>query len=325
MRPPLWRVHCVAVLLLTAINLYLLVKLSQCDARGGPAHWNASQGVDYAASGVEHSWKLVRVRESFEPDESDDVGAVWTRQARFDASRRFAVRDFAIVGPNFRATAVEHNVCLATQSSLDRLVSLAEAADHWRGAVSVAVYCDADEARVLERVVHHLRRCHAELLSYVALHVVSAAPPPGSDPLAAWADAFSGAGGPTANCSEPPEALAWLSRHRPPLSAKWESGRAYPQNLMRNVARKGCPAEFVMLLDVDVIPSRRMARQVARFLAAAPRCDKCAYVVPTYELERGAEFPRNKTQLLAYESQGRAQPFHHKAFRYNQYASNLTR
>lgn len=343
----MWKVHCVGVLLLTGINLYLLVKLTNCSDSIG-AHWNTNQTAEdlldnqldpwtrqrALETAVKRSWKFVRIKESFIAPEADPVdaeSAVWTRHERYDASRRFAIRDFALVGANFHATAVNQNVCLSTQSSLDRLISLPEATDHWRGAVSVAVYVDADEVRVFERVVRHLRRCHADLVSNMAFHIVSAARQSvssGTSPLSGWtsADASDESGNnATINCTDPSEALGWLLRERPSLSAKWESGRAYPQNLMRNVARKGCPGQYVMLLDVDVIPSYDMADQVAKFLSSAPDCPKCAYVVPTYELDYSAEFPTNKSQLLAYESQGRAQPFHHKAFRYNQYASNLTR
>lgn len=105
------------------------------------------------------------------------------------------------------------------------------------------------------------------------------------------------------------------------------AGSVYPQNHMRNVARKGCPSEYVLLLDVDIVPTQGMAQALARFLRRpdVERCHRCAYVLPTYELDVSAVLPSNKTQLTALEDAGRAQPFHHKAFRYNQLASNLTR
>lgn len=107
----------------------------------------------------------------------------------------------------------------------------------------------------------------------------------------------------------------------------WVAGSVYPQNHMRNVARKGCPSDYVLLLDVDIVPTQGMAQTLARFLRRpdVERCRRCAYVLATYELDIGATLPRNKTQLVALEDANRAQPFHHKAFRYNQFASNLTR
>ena len=118
-----------------------------------------------------------------------------------------------------------------------------------------------------------------------------------------------------------------MLKEKPSLRSKWESGRIYPQNHMRNVARKGCPTDYVLLLDIDVVPTHNMAEALARFLhrPAVANCQRCAFVLPTYELDTGSLFPENKSQLLSLEDHGLAQPFHHKAFRYNQFASNLTR
>ena len=271
---------------------------------------------------------------------------------RWDDSRKFVVRDFAVTGKQFQSTAVSHNVCLATQSSLDRLHWLGESSDHWRGAISLAIYLDDEEVVIFYKVLSHMRRCHSDLLANIAFHVVSAAGQSmtlsaafsstsggssSSSSSKSWTEtddgdesssASAGAQSTPVNCTGPSEALTWLLKERPSLSAKWESGRPYPQNLMRNVARKGCPSHYVLLLDVDVIPSYNMAESLAEFLdqpSVVAHCPKCAFVVPTYELDYSADFPQNKTQLLTLENQGRAQPFHHKAFRYNQFASNLTR
>lgn len=280
-------------------------------------------------------------RHSF--DETQVLDGDLLMVGRWDDSRRFVVRDFALTGKQFHTTAVSHNVCLATQSSLDRLQWLGQVADHWRGAMSVAVYLESEEVPIFHRVIRHLKRCHAELLTNLAFHVVSAdaqsfPPMPVPAAFSSSSSAFSGKSTdataddsqPTSplNCTGPSEALTWLLKERPSLSAKWESGRPYPQNLMRNVARKGCPSRYVLLLDVDVVPSFNMAESLAEFLdrpSIAAHCPKCAFVVPTYELDYAADFPQNKSQLLALENQGRAQPFHQKAFRYNQFASNLTR
>jgi N-acetyllactosaminide beta-1,3-N-acetylglucosaminyltransferase len=219
----------------------------------------------------------------------------------------------------------------------------------------LAIYLDDEEVVIFYKVLSHMRRCHSDLLANIAFHVVSAAGQSMTLPAAfsstssggsssssssskSWTETDDGDEGSSAsaagaqstsvNCTGPSEALTWLLKERPSLSAKWESGRPYPQNLMRNVARKGCPSHYVLLLDVDVIPSYNMAESLAEFLdqpSVVAHCPKCAFVVPTYELDYSADFPQNKTQLLTLENQGRAQPFHHKAFRYNQFASNLTR
>lgn len=389
MRRPMWKIHCITVLLLTGINIYLLIKLLHCSGKtndrnqtagaaenGAPADgrmvgpagtlsWNHLDHPRHQVDPVEMMkgpWKslqLTQMATDSLPDGHrhwpvDDKSAESSNVlngdllmlGRWDDSRRFVVRDFALAGKQFHATAVSHNVCLATQSSLDRLHWLGQVADHWRGAISVAVYLDNEEVPIFHRIIRHMRRCHPQLLANIAFHVVSADAQsfpslPVSATFSSSSSAFSGKPwteaddgnddsrpAPSLNCTGPSEALSWLLKERPALSAKWESGRPYPQNLMRNVARKGCPSSYVLLLDVDVIPSFNMAEALAEFLdrpSVAAHCPKCAFVVPTYELDYSAGFPQNKSQLMALENQGRAQPFHQKAFRYNQFASNLTR
>lgn len=335
----MWKIHCMTVLLLTGINIYLLIKLLYCAEKSNDRNRTTETPADgrYAVSAtlgwmrplerreqqqrhpeldvqVKGPWPVKGLQEgsgrpadatvesrptaaaaasggirskSFGDDksasESDPVlSGDLLMLGRWDDSRRFVVRDFALAGKQFHSTAVSHNVCLATQSSLDRLHWIGEAADHWRGAISVAVYLDDEEVAIFHRVIRHMRQCHPELLANIAFHVVSASaqslPPAASAAFSstfssssafsgkAWTDATSdegddGSGGgrtTTANCTGPAEALTWLLKERPSLSAKWESGRPYPQNLMRNVARKGCPSTYVLLLDVDVIPSYNM-------------------------------------------------------------------
>lgn len=46
----------------------------------------------------------------------------------------------------------------------------------------------------------------------------------------------------------------------------WRYKLPYPQNLLRNLARKNCHTKYVFLTDVDIIPSRGMAEHLNDFL-----------------------------------------------------------
>lgn len=39
----------------------------------------------------------------------------------------------------------------------------------------------------------------------------------------------------------------------------------YPNNLLRNVARRGTPSEFILVIDIDMLPNENL-RQVCIFL-----------------------------------------------------------
>jgi beta-1,4-glucuronyltransferase 1 len=104
----------------------------------------------------------------------------------------------------------------------------------------------------------------------------------------------------------------------------------YPQNFLRNVARKNCQTFYTFLTDVDIIMSANLnfAEKLDKFLRNA-KCpymnNLCAYVIPTYELDERVRFPRNKSDLIRLANKGLARPFHNKVFIYNQFATNFSR
>lgn len=132
------------------------------------------------------------------------------------------------------------------------------------------------------------------------------------------------------NCAKPEQTLNELLKQHTAETKKWRIKFPYPQNHLRNVARKNCQTYFTFLTDVDIIPSANFnfAEQLDKFLRKA-KCSNsnnlCAYVIPTYELDERVRFPRNKTDLIRLAKKSLARPFHNKVFIYNQYATNFSR
>ena len=128
------------------------------------------------------------------------------------------------------------------------------------------------------------------------------------------------------DCAKPEATLNELLKQRTGETNKWRVKNPYPQNHLRNVARKGCQNDNVFLTDVDIIPSVNFAEHLDKFLRNQKKTSLLtAYVIPTYELDERVRFPRNKTDLIRLANKGLARPFHHKVFIYNQYATNFTR
>lgn len=232
---------------------------------------------------------------------------------RWDGSRSYRLFDYAAVGEMYAEVSANRRVCLATQSSIERLHELLQIAAHWSGPMSVSVYVAGDELRLLRAFVMWLFRCQPEIYTRIALHVATPVERPGiHGNLPNWAK----------DCEAKPlppgerraDTVAWRARH------------PYPQNHLRNLARKNCQTAYVFLVDIDIVPSKGMADALDKFLTKPPSCPLCAFVVPTYELDRRvANFPSNKTELLRLSKNKLAIPFHRKVFIYNQYASNFSR
>ena len=106
----------------------------------------------------------------------------------------------------------------------------------------------------------------------------------------------------------------------------WRLKLQYPQSLMRNTARSGCQTDYATLPDIDMIPNKGLDLQLEDFLSGlnsctedhtvgegdnCTRCDKCAFVLPVYEISTNAtKFPEDKTELLDLLSANMSREFH---------------
>ena len=93
-------------------------------------------------------------------------------------------------------------------------------------------------------------------------------------------------------------------------------GIQYPNNLLRNVARRSVRTKFVMVLDVDILPSSGLNEAFAQFSEKLetqkgnPIDEKTVWVIPAYELKDGATFPQDKEQLLLMRKEETVRPFY---------------
>lgn len=332
----LWNLSIASVLALTVSNVLLTVRLlhnADCPPVAGSAQLFANSAGD-AATGtgdraVPHAPPLpsptpcVAYVISDQTNQSDRpvFSALNLNLGRWDARRLYKIFDYAVVGDRFNELSQNYSVCLATQSSLEKLASLVQVAEHWSGPISAALFAAGnDELYLLQLFVTYMRRCFAPVRDRVSFHL---AVPRGRAPSQqrTWLDVHSS----QFDCGQPERTLGALLHYRSAETAKWRLKNPYPQNHLRNVARKGCQAEQVMLVDVDIVPSAGFARQLDTFIRTGPRCAACAYVIPTYELDPRAKFPTDKADLIRLSRKGLARPFHHKVFIYNQFATNISR
>ena len=94
MRGPAWRFHAAAVLLLAAINIFLLIKLLHCPESGS----DASDASTASTASRDQSPLDVTVQDVIV--DAVDVLQIG-RSARWDNSRQFRIRDYVYVGRHF--------------------------------------------------------------------------------------------------------------------------------------------------------------------------------------------------------------------------------
>ncbi|EDW53932.1 GM18308 [Drosophila sechellia] len=208
---------------------------------------------------------------------------------RWDNQQLYRIKDFALLGEQYVYSSEGSLVCLATQTSVERLNSLPQVAANWQGKMSVALFAAGpEEFVVLQYFVTYMRLGKFD-------------------------------------CQYPDRTLKALLKFRSLKTLQWRQRNTYPQNHMRNLARKGCQTKYVFLTDIDIVPSTNSVPQLNHFLRTANCTKSCAYVIPTFEIDVRATFPRSKNALVRLIRKGLARPFHEKVFIYNQYATNFSK
>ncbi|KAL7737487.1 hypothetical protein ACLKA6_007622 [Drosophila palustris] len=241
---------------------------------------------------------------------------------RWDNQHLYKIKDFAVVGDHYAESSESTLICLATQSSVERLYSLPQVADNWRGPLSVALFAAGNEEyTVLRYFVTYMRLCFPNIMANATFHILV---PREFDNLPRVLTESNNIKN-KYNCQYPERTLKALLKLRSVKTLEWRQKNTYPQNHMRNVARKGCQTKYVFLTDVDIIPSINSVVLLNNFFKTAVCEGNCAYVIPTFEIDVRANFPRAKENLLGLIKKGLARPFHEKVFIYNQYATNFTK
>ncbi|XP_059482374.1 beta-1,4-glucuronyltransferase 1 isoform X2 [Neocloeon triangulifer] len=320
-----WSLSILGVVLVTCCNVLLTIRMLQnspdCETRVLPAMLAPPPGPP----GAKPRPSVPPVSNASEDGPVKEEFSVNLQLGRWDARRLYKMFDWTSVGAKYVELSQRFCVCLATQSSLDRLFSLAQVAHQWAGPISVALFiASPDELKIAKVYVKFIRNCYPTVRDRVSFHV---AIPKEHPSFTSEARMSAGLENEKLDCSKPEASLRLLMRHRRPEAARWRVKLPYPQNHMRNLARRNCQTGHVFVTDVDIVPSGQLAEKLDAFLRKQ-RCSvdgHCAFVIPTYELDERVRFPQNKSELVRLAKKGLARPFHQKVFIYNQFATNFTK
>ncbi|KAK8397403.1 hypothetical protein O3P69_004850 [Scylla paramamosain] len=333
-----WGVGMLSILALTTSNIILTLRLMQGRGMGGCEGGNSGSAVipqsvprswTSALSSYNQSEYLAFLRAASVNTSASRVSGMVVAagdfqvdkgRGRWDARRTYKIHDSVFTGPRYQPLTEELPICLATQTSVDRLFWLAQVARYWAASMSVAVFTPDVEYGIARAYLTYLVACFPFLGEKATFHFVY---PKGHLPkdLPIVIDQLQD------RCDQPLAVLKELLKKRDPKMLVWRERMPYPQNVVRNVARKNCQTEWVFLVDVDIVPIPALSHDLSLFLLSktAKNCKKCAFVVPTYEVDERASLPMNRSTLMNLAARGRARPFHQKVFLHNQHATNFSR
>lgn len=165
--------------------------------------------------------------------------------------------------------------------------------------------------------MRYLRRCYQSVRQTVTFHLALPANQfPKSTKSGFTTDLLP--------CDRDPDVvLSNLLNQLPESLKRWRFRMPYPQNHLRNLARLNCQTFYMMVTDIDIVPSMNSAVLLNDFLAERPKCLKCAYVLPTYEVQKSVAPPTNVSELIKLKSSGLARYFHTEVFKPNQMPTNF--
>lgn len=237
-----------------------------------------------------------------------------------DQSGHFMTHPFAITGEDWDGICDSWRICLSTQTSADLMFNIGLQAEMWEGPLSVSVLTPDRDFTVAIIMIKYLLECFPKVRSRVAFHITY---PRDLPPKYVYNDDEERL---EYDCKQP-EAVnrEIVKKIRPERLTQHLKKAAYPQNLLRNLARQGCPSEYSFTPDIDMISAPGMSRKLNEFVSrnSTRSCDHCAYIIPTYEIRSGVENPRTKGELRALLQSKKAQRFHIKVFHLNQHNSQL--
>ncbi len=237
--------------------------------------------------------------------------------------------------------------------------------EKWTGPLSVAVHLtSAEEWLILNLYTCYLSRCHASFQNQVSLHL---AVPSGVSALKVEDDMLKQWNITNLEqvrilgeaCPEAKGYLNYLLESFPTLDKeKLRYKEVYPQNHMRNIARKGCGTQWTYSADIDIIPRNGMADMLQEFYDDRKRkgveCERykdgglerkfqfrdlkekiyvwlfilfkrCAFVIPTFEMNETYKFPISKMAVSELFHSGAARQFHGKYYSPAHNATNYKR
>ena len=244
-----------------------------------------------------------------EGDREEDVREfMWNRVKNnsilLDSSGDFRIIPFLSLKKS--AFFSDDDVSLVTQGNFFHLHHLDLLIRRWRGPISIAVYSEVDELPLAINFIHKLCECFPLISDLVTFHLVY--PDEKFDPdVEETHQHFSG-------CHNIKNELERLEKSHKNYD---DSRRKFPNNLLRNVARRYSETEFILVLDIDMIPNLKLLSQWRKF-SSSPEYRSLVrstllFVVPTYEVKEDLHednLPGDKRQLMQLIHHQDARPFY---------------
>ncbi|KAK7070888.1 Beta-1,4-glucuronyltransferase 1, partial [Halocaridina rubra] len=260
---------------------------------------------------------------SFNGSEKNRQLLIDPSRGSLDQSRRFLTHPFTVAGERWKTVTDSWNICMSTQTSANLLFWIEKHTEMWQGPISVSVYTPDVDYTIAVKIISFLQTCIPAVRQRVSFHFSY---PHKLPPVYVTDDDKNDLEYDCESIESVNEAL--VDKYRTYRLREILRKQPYPQNILRNIARKGCPNEYTFTPDVDMLLTPGMSDEINDFVSlnSTQSCTKCAFVIPTYEIHAIVKTnPANKNELRKLVKQSKARGFHSRVYQPNQGNSNLPR
>ncbi|XP_031707136.1 beta-1,4-glucuronyltransferase 1 [Anarrhichthys ocellatus] len=194
-------------------------------------------------------------------------------------------------------------LALATHTTINNLHHLESLLERWHNPISVAIFAHGQDVKFATALVYALNFFCPQIQSLVDFHLVCL-----SGEMASFPDQdrehFAGLD----DCAS---VFSRLETHRDKDKNYAISGNvSYPNNLLRNVARGGTESSYILVIDIDMMPSVDLHQQFMALVFTRESTGAEVFVLPAFEIRHARKMPANKAELVQLYQVGEVRPFY---------------
>ncbi|KAJ8246780.1 hypothetical protein GJAV_G00255330 [Gymnothorax javanicus] len=226
----------------------------------------------------------------------------------FDASGQYRIYK-NLIKSEFSATQKQDvdgssvQITLATHTTINNLHHLDSLLERWQNPLSVAIFAHGQDVKFATALAYALSMFCPQIQALVDFHLVCH-----SGEMASFPDQdreqFAG----LEDCAG---VFSKLETHRDKYkNYAIGSNVSYPNNLLRNVARGGTDTAYILVIDIDMVPSADLPQQFMSLLKRREPTSDEVFVLPAFEIRHARKIPASKSELVQLYQVGEVRPFY---------------
>lgn len=194
-------------------------------------------------------------------------------------------------------------LALATHTTINNLHYLESLLERWQNPISVAIFAHGQDVKFATALVYALSFFCPHIQALVDFHLVCL-----SGEMASFPEQdrehFAG----LEDCAS---VFSRLETHGEKYKNYAMSGNiSYPNNLLRNIARGGTESSYILVIDMDMLPSADLHEQFMAMISKREPASDEVFVLPAFEIRHARKMPATKAELVQLYQVGEVRPFY---------------